>query len=124
MNIGSYVLKEKRLKILSLILAIAVWVFVNHGLEKEIIVPARVRVVKIRSGLVLKKVETDTVNLFVRGSPSALREMEEPLVALDLSHYGEGAHAIRIKKENLSLPRGVRVEAVRPSFVRVELAGG
>lgn len=124
MNIKDYLLREKRLKILSFVLALALWVVVHHGTEKEAVLPAKVRIAKLKDGIILKKVSNDTVNIVVKGRPSSLKEVEDLLVLLDLSAYDRGTYMIRITKEHITMPGGIRVKAIKPSFVRVELEAG
>src|SRR5947208_16464897 len=69
------VLRYWELKLLSLVIAFTLWLFVVGGEKGEIVLSARVEYLNVPSGLMLAGPAPDTVDVQVQGSRSALRRL-------------------------------------------------
>src|SRR5207245_6648409 len=68
-------LRYWELKLLSLVIAFTLWLFVVGGEKGEIVLSARVEYLNVPSGLMLAGPAPDTVDVQVQGSRSALRRL-------------------------------------------------
>jgi len=113
------------LKLLSLLAAFAVWVFVNFGereSEAAFQVPLELRNIPPRLMLVSPRV--DFVDLRVKGPRTLLARIDRNRLAivLDVGGVRPGPTVFRIVPDALDLPRGVTVLRLAPSEVTFEWA--
>ncbi|GIW39711.1 MAG: hypothetical protein KatS3mg076_0288 [Candidatus Binatia bacterium] len=112
------------LKLLSVLAAFSLWLFVNAGArDAEIALQVPVRIHNIPSDLTLVGPRLDFVDVRVSGPRTILGTIERDrlAVSLDLRGVRAGPAVFRIGPESLDLPRGVRVTLINPSRIDLEL---
>jgi YbbR domain-containing protein len=119
------IFRDVGLKLLSLLVAFALWFFVNAGerdTEAAFQVPLELR--NIPAHLMLVSPRTDFIDLRVTGPRTLLSRIdpERLAMALDLGGVRPGPAVFRLRPEALELPRGVNVVRLTPSEVTLELA--
>jgi len=112
-------------KLLSVLIAIGLWFFVNAGeRDSEIAVEVPVELRNIPPSVMLISPRVDFIDLVVSGPRTLLNRIdrEHLSLALDLHGVRPGPAVFRIVGESLDLPRGVTVLRLTPSEVTLELA--
>lgn len=123
MKLRNFVLDNWKLKLLSLLLATMLWfvVYLMGETKKEISVP--VTTVNLRKDTVLMKMDSTTVDITLTGRVSVLRDVKanDIRVSLDLSRVQEGENIFNISKGNVQIPRGVQIDEIRPTSVKIDI---
>jgi len=111
------------LKVLSLIMAVVIWYFVDVGKEKEISMSVPVRFENLPPGLVVAGPPPPQIYLRLKGPKIALMKIRaDRLVALlDLKGAREGKTGFPYLETMINLPEGVRVTRVTPVAMEVRL---
>ncbi len=114
-----YVFNEIRLKLLSLLLAAMLWFSMMYIGESQMTFSAPISFDKLHKGLVVREADTRDVLITVNGSLSVLKNVraKDISVVLDLSKIKEGRQIINITKRDIIVPKGVKVEEVKPEFI-------
>jgi len=112
-------------KVLSVVLAFALWFFVNAGerdTEGGFQVPLELR--NIPADLMIVSPRVDFVDLRVSGPRTLLSRIdpEKLSMILDLDGVRAGPAVFRVVTDALNLPRGVKVVRLTPAEVTLELA--
>jgi YbbR domain-containing protein len=112
------------LKLLSLLIAFALWSFVNFGerdAEETLRVPLELR--NVPSHLMITSPRDDFVEVRVVGPRTLLGRIDRNRLAIpvDLSGVKPGPAVFRLSSDSLPLPRGVRVARITPAQVTLEL---
>jgi YbbR domain-containing protein len=113
------------LKLLSLLAAFALWLFVNAGArdsEGTLHIPFVLR--NLPSHLIIVSPQVDAIDVRVSG-PRALLSRINPAelsIGLDLSGVRPGPIAFRVGTDQLNLPRGVRIVRLTPAEVTLKFA--
>jgi hypothetical protein len=122
MNLKEYILKNWKLKLLSVALATMLWfvVFLMGETKKEISVP--VSTTNLNKGHVIMKIDMAKVDITLTGRVSVLKDIKENdiKVSLNVSNIQEGENVFNITKSNIQIPRGVQIGDIRPSSVKIE----
>jgi YbbR domain-containing protein len=119
------VLHNLGLKVLSLLAAFALWVFVNagaHETERALQIPLELR--NLPSHLMIVSPRVDFIDLRVSGPRTLLGRINpsELSIVLDLGGVRPGPAVFRVLTEPLNLPRGVKVARLTPSEVTLEFS--
>jgi len=111
------------LKLLSLVLAFALWYVVagEQGAEIAFTVPIEFR--NVREGLEILKESVEQVDVRVRGSSEIVRRLtpQEIQVAVDLSGFEPGERTVYLAADRVTAPFGARVTRITPASLRIEL---
>lgn len=120
--IRRYILKDLKLKLLSLLLAVLLWVAVSYVGESKTTLSLRVHPVGLPSGLIITNMD-DEVLVTLDGPVSALKNLRgrDVKVSLDLSGVRKGRHVLNLGKDNVQAPKGLKVETVKPDLVVIEV---
>lgn len=112
-----------QLKLLSVLFAVALWLFVVSEDKVETVFAAPLELREVPPGLEIARVETDTVEVRVRGLRSIVSRVRDRdlRVTVDLEGASPGETVVRLLPEQIRVPRGVEVLRVTPSRVRVVL---
>jgi hypothetical protein len=123
MKIRDAVTHNLALKLLSLIMAVVIWYFVDVGKEKEISMSVPVVLKNIPSGLVFAGAPPPPIYVRLKGPKIALMKIRaDRLVAqLDMKGAGEGKTGFPYLETMIDLPDGVRVTRVTPAAMEVRL---
>ncbi len=115
------VLANWPLKLLSLALAFAIWVFVSG--EKRIPLDLAVPLdIKPPDDFVYTEPPPATVTVRVRGPESQMRRLDRVYIGLDLEHPSVGPQEVQLSNADLDgLPPGVEVDSIDPDRVRLEV---
>ena len=113
------------LKVLSVVAAFCVWLFVNAGArdtERALQVPLELR--NIPGSLMITSPRVDFIDLRASGPRTLLSRIDRTklVIPLDLTGVRPGPAVFGISTESLNLPRGVKVVRITPSQVTLELA--
>lgn len=115
--------KNPTFKIISLILAIILWVFVKSksGGEVGLVVP--LEFYRVPSNAIVTQVTEEAINVRVNGSFLQLERLptREIRARIDLSRARPGTNSYDILPDNFNIPRGLKVTQISPSSVKVEL---
>jgi len=113
------------LKVLALVAAFCVWLFVNAGArdtERGLQVPLELR--NIPPGLMITSPRVDFIDLRASGPRTLLSRIDRSrlVIPLDLTGVRPGPAVFGISVESLNLPRGVKIVRITPSQVTLDLA--
>ncbi len=111
------------LKLLSILLASLVWLFVMGEEHSERSYTVPVQISRLAEGLVLLNEEDYVVEVRVSGPRGILNNLSDDDFAatLDLAPYGKGEVDVPIPKEAILSPKGVSITRIRPATIRVHL---
>jgi len=112
------------LKLLSLLIAVGLWLFVNFGerdTEVSLKVPLELR--NIPAHLMITSPRVEFIDLRVSGPRTLLGRIDRNRlsIGLDLNGIRPGPAVFRVDAEVLSLPRGVKVIRINPAQVTLEM---
>lgn len=118
-------LRNVGLKLLSLLVAFALWFFVNAGerdTEAAFQVPLELR--NVPAELMIVSPRIDFIDLRVTGPRTLLGRIDrdELSLTLDLTGVRPGPAVFRLRPETLNLPRGVNIVRITPSEITLDLA--
>src|SRR6187549_2064021 len=115
-------LDNAALKRVALVLAITLFILVSGEKETERSVKVAVAYVRPEDRVLVSEVP-DTLEVWVRGPWTRIKRLDpadvDPIV-VDLTKSGDGE--IRFDNDQLRLPAGLEVRAIRPSSIRVAFA--
>jgi len=109
-------------KLLSLLLAFALWATVGRVTETVTTVAARVQYKNLADGLAISSGLPDEVTLELRGPSRRLQQADQSTVSviLDFAHIqGPGERTVNISSSNTSLPLGVAFSRAIPAQIRL-----
>jgi len=116
--------RDMALRLISLALAIGLWIFVNagqHGAVQSFQVPVSYRDLPL--GFVLTNPHPDVVKIQVSG-PRTLLSIIDPIhltLRLDLTGVGIGQASFKIGPDSFPVPRHTEVTSVLPSQIVLEI---
>jgi YbbR domain-containing protein len=112
------------LRIISLLLAVGLWVFVNAGQHSSVEpfnIPVSYR--GLPPGFVITNPHPDFVKIQLSG-PQTLLSLVEPsrlTLKLDLSGVGVGQASFKVGLDSFNVPRGTAVTSISPSQIVLDL---
>jgi hypothetical protein len=123
--ITKYILKDFKLKALSLVLASMLWLAVSHMGVSKMSISVRVSTDKLSRDLIVSKMDTDEVLVTLNGPVSILKDIRarDIGISLDLSNVKEGRYVYDLQKNNVRAPKGIQVEEVKPDYIVIEIDG-
>ena len=123
MKVRDYILNNWKLKLLSLFLAIILWFVVLLIGETKKVISVPVNTVNLRKDLVITRVDSATVDITLTGRVSVLKDIRgsDIRMFLDVAHAQEGENIFNISKVNVEIPRGVQIDEMRPSSVKIDV---
>lgn len=112
-----------QLKLLSVLFAVALWLFVVSEDKVETVFAAPIEFREIPPGLEIAGMDAETVEVRVRGLRSIVSRVRDRdlRVRVDLEGAREGETVLRLLPEQIDVPRGVEVLRITPSRLRVVL---
>ncbi|OGR27576.1 MAG: hypothetical protein A2139_00480 [Desulfobacca sp. RBG_16_60_12] len=118
-------LKRNRfLKLLSLLLALALWFAVSGEERTETSLNMTLEMVNLHKNLMVTSEVPPAIQVRVVGSRSIINNLSQArlIQTLDLSGYKSGRHTFSLGPNSLSLPRGVQVVRIQPNPITLTLA--
>lgn len=111
------------LKLLSIILASLVWLFVMSEERSERSYTVQVVVSRVPAGLVVLNEEDQFVEVRVSGPRGILNNLTDKafVTSLDLAPYGRGELDVPIPREAVQAPKGVAISRIVPATIHVRL---
>lgn len=118
-----WLLANWQVKLLSLAIAIALWVFVVGQEGSEIGLRMPVEITNVPAGMIVAGDQVDVVEARVRGPRNLVRvaASQRLIKVVDLRGAKPGEHVFRVETEDLKLPSGVQVMRLSPASIRVHL---
>ena len=118
-----FLAKNPILKVISLILAIILWLFVKSERSGEVGLVTPLELYGLPSYLMVTHMTVDTINVRIDGPLSQLEKLvtREIRARVDLSHVTPGANYFDILPEDLTIPQGFTVSQISPSSVTIEI---
>jgi YbbR domain-containing protein len=117
-----HILNDFKLKILSLVLALMLWVAVAYMGESRMSIAVRVSAENLGRNLIISKMDPDEVLVTLDGPISILKNIRsrDVRIPLDLANVKEGRQVFSLNKDNVFRPEGLRVDAIKPDYVVIE----
>lgn len=117
------VLQNAWARVFSIVFAIFLWGTISGARTSEISLKPRIEYSGIPDRMTLKRDWTGEVSLRVRGSRGLLAGIspENVRVRLNLAKAEAGANFFNVTPDDLNLPPGIRITAIKPSIVKVDL---
>jgi YbbR domain-containing protein len=115
--------KNPTLKVISLILAIILWLFVKSKSESEVGLVVPLEFFRCPSSLIVTQVSEDTINVRIMGPLSQLERFptREGRARIDLSNAQAGTNTFDIIPDNFNIPKALKITQISPSSVKVEI---
>ena len=118
-----YIFKDFKLKALSLVLAAMLWFAVSYMGESKMGFSVKIGFDKLGKEFIIKKIENEEVLVTVDGPVSILKGIRarDIRLTLNMSDLKEGRHVFTLQETDVRTPEGVKVQALKPDFVSIEL---
>ncbi|HEX9819593.1 MAG TPA: CdaR family protein, partial [Methylomirabilota bacterium] len=109
------------LKLLSVILAVALWLFVASAQRSEIALAVPVEYVGLEGPMTLDGPQRETVDVLVRATRWAAERVSPTSVRvrIDVAGLEEGDNLVQLMPDSVQVPPGVRVTRVAPAWATV-----
>lgn len=119
----TFMTKNTSLKILSVLLAISLWFYVSYRGESEMSVEAPLEFKNIPTGMETLRQNIRKVTVNVQGHEQAMHRLRQSdvHVVVDMSGTKKGENQISLDKDNVLLPRTMKVQRIEPSSVKIVL---
>jgi hypothetical protein len=122
-DLDALVAKNWLLKVISLFLAVTLWLFVGgeDRIDKNVMVP--IEIINLPRNLVISNQFKKEIEVSVSGPRSLILEMGNRSVTrqIDLSTATPGTMVIENSNQHIPVPRGVTVQRVQPSSIILSL---
>ena len=111
------------LRILAVVFAFALWLFVVTSEKSELIVSAPIEIDGLRPGMTVSREQPDTVDIQLHGLRGSLARLEPDQLRARVNVAGAvpGEVIVRILPEHIAVPSGITVLRVNPSRIRLVL---
>lgn len=121
--IRTYILNDWKLKGLSLVLAVMLWFAVSYKGESKLSVSVPVVPSNLEKDLMIKSMDTEDVLVVINGPVAALKNLrpKDVKAPLDVGELKSGRHIVNIQNSDIVVPKGIKVEAVKPDYVVLEI---
>ena len=118
-----YALNEIGLKILAVVLAVILWFSMTYLSESQIAYSVPIAFENLTKTMVVREADTRDVLITLNGPLSTLKNLrpKDIKVGLDLSKAREGRQIFSIRKGDVLVPGGVKIENLKPDYIVVEL---
>ncbi len=117
------ILSNIGLKILSVALAISLWFFVTYQGQSEMAIDAHLEFKNVPEGLEILRQDIKKVSLNIRGHERLLNALmpTDARVVIDMSDAKKGEAVYYFDKDNVIIPRTIKVQRIEPVSIRVTM---
>jgi YbbR domain-containing protein len=121
--VGSF-RRNKGLKFLALLLAVALWATVGVEEPTETTLSLPLELVNLPSGLMVTSEIPPSIQVRIMGPGSAVRKLTQtrPVQTIDLAGFKRGRHSVPLGPKNFNFPRGIQVTRVQPNPLNLTMA--
>jgi len=118
-----YILNDWKLKGLSLLLAVMLWFAVSYVGESKLSVSVPVLPANLEKDFMIKSMDAENLLVMISGPVSVLKNLspKDIKVPIDIGELKNGRHIVNVEKTNIIVPKGVKIEAVKPDYVAIEI---
>ncbi len=115
------IFKDIWIKILSLFLAMSLWIFITYRGQSELAVDVPVEFKNLPAGLEILKQNIKNVSLNIRGNERVLKGLRpmDIRTVVDLSNAKKGEGIYYINADNIKIPGSIKVLRIEPSNLNV-----
>jgi YbbR domain-containing protein len=115
--------KNPTLKVISLILAIILWLFVKSTSEGEVGLQVPLEFFRCPSNLIVTHVSEEAITVRIMGPLTQVEQLSarDGKARIDLSNARAGAITFAISADNFVIPKALKITQIRPSTITVEL---
>jgi len=115
--------RNKGLKLLALLLALALWFLVGSEERTETTLNLALDLANVPNNLVVASEVPAALQVRVNGPGSLVRKLTQsrPSHTLDLSGYKAGRHNFALGPKSFNFPRGIMVTRVQPNSLKITL---
>lgn len=124
MSYRSILLDNWGIKLVSLVFALTLWLYVTSKGKSEMTLMAPLELRNIPQGMIIVGDVTGYVDVRVQGQERLLRDIttgKKVSGVIDLSMTREGENSVRISPDDIRRPAGVAVTYMSPSIIKVKL---
>jgi YbbR domain-containing protein len=116
--------RNRLLKILSLLLAIALWFAVSGEERIETTLNMSLELINLQQNLMVTSEVPPAIQVRVVGPRSIINNLSQTRLteAMDLAHYKSGRHTFYLGPNSFAFPRGVQVIRIQPNPINLTLA--
>ena len=116
--------RNRLLKLLSILLAIALWFAVSGEERTETTLNMALEMINLQPNLMVTSEVPPAIQVRVVGPRSIVNSLSQTRLSetLDLAHYKGGRHTSYIGPNSLAQPRGVQVIRIQPTPINMTLA--
>jgi YbbR domain-containing protein len=116
--------RNRLLKILSLLLAVALWFAVSGEERTETTLNMALEMVNMQHNLMVTSEVPPAIQVRIVGPRSIVNSLSQSRLSetLDLTGYKAGRHTFYLGPNSLALPRGVQVIRIQPNPIHLTLA--
>ncbi len=120
-KIKDRVMNNILLKLISLSIAISLWLIVVVKGQTEITLTVPVEFRNLPHGLGILSKSNTTVEVSIKGFEQIIKNMRpyDVKMSVDLSRVKRGSNTIYLTKENVRLPSSLRVSSIRPEYIKI-----
>lgn len=121
--IKKFITSNARLKLLSLLLACMLWFATTYLGESHVTMAIPVQLTNLNRNCITRTLDTREVIVTLNGPLSLLKNVKpgDLNLVIDLSKAREGRQILTVRKSDIVVPKGIRVEEVRPDYVVLEV---
>ncbi len=114
---------DTRLKILSLLLSLVLWIAVVGPKSSELGISVPIQYTNLPAGMEITGKWMDKIDVRLKGPESGLANLKPGAVraVIDLSGVLPGLNYYRITNKNIQVPPGVTISDIRPSDLRLHI---
>ncbi|MCX8026487.1 MAG: CdaR family protein [Thermodesulfovibrionales bacterium] len=123
MRVFDFLKEDFGFKALAFILAVMLWFFVTYKGQSEMVIDAPIEFKNTPKGYILMKQSINKVDIHISGHERLLKAMRpiHARVVVDLSNAKKGENEIYFSRDDIVIPRTVKVLRMDPTFMRFTL---
>jgi YbbR domain-containing protein len=115
--------KNPTLKVVSLILAVILWLFVKSTSEGEVGLQVPLEFFHCPANLIVTHVNEEAITVRIMGPVAQVDQLSarDGKARIDLSNAKAGTNTFAISPDNFAIPKTLKITQISPATIRVEL---